>query len=531
MTANDLALNVMRRVNLADILLRAAARHPDHLVVVEGGRRLTYRDFDRWVNRLAAGLIACGYERGDALALMAENSAEFLATFFACARTGVVCVPINLAWGEVETRHVLNHARVRGVVADRDRLVQLALAAGPLAAALDVFAIGDGPKSGAVGGMIVRSFVDLEEGDGIAPVLCRVENEDAASYLYTSGTTSAPKGVINTHLASYITALGGAIDMVLSQHDRVAAMMPMFHTAQLYALCMPAFAAGATIYPLKGFNAAQLLDLVAEERVTVVFGLPMMYRELMTEQLERPRDVSSLRLGIYAMAAIGAEELGRLREVFGFGMALLFGQTELNPISAILKPEHHATHGGAMGIASINVQIAIKDEHGNDLGPGERGEIVYRSPQVLAGYLNDPEATAEACRDGWFHSGDAGYRDEHGVMWFTDRFKDIIKSGGENVSSQEVERAVYSADPAVAEVAVVGLPHSHWTEAVTAFVVIKPGGQFDEGRLMVDLRAGLSRFKCPKAVIVVEELPKTSTGKVRKHELRQQYSGHYDDKG
>lgn len=523
MDSDGLALNVMRRVNLADILLRAAARHPERAALVEPGRVLSYRALDQWVNRLAEGLLAAGFARGDALALMMGNSGEFLALFLACARTGVVCVPINLSWGPTETRHVLHHAKVKGAVVDAVLMGAFAEAAGPLLVDLAVYVFGDVPG--------VQSLAELERGDGTSPVLCEVGKDDAVSYLYTSGTTSAPKGVINTHLACYVAALGGVIDMALVPADRMAALMPMFHTAQLYALCMPAIAAGATIYPLRGFNAASLLDLIERERLSVIFGLPMMYRELLAEQTARPRDVSCLRLGVYAMAPIGSQELARLRQVFGFGMALLFGQTEMNPITAILKPDLHDSHGGAMGTPSVNVQIAIQDDEGRTLPPGERGEIVYRGPQVFAGYLHDPASTAAACRNGWFRSGDAGYFDEDGVLWFTDRFKDIIKSGGENVSSLEVETAIYTAAPGLGEVAVVGLPHPHWIEAITAFIALAPGTVFDEAALMAALRETLSTFKRPKALIVVEALPKTATGKVQKHLLRAQFAAHYAEDG
>ena len=184
-----------------------------------------------------------------------------------------------------------------------------------------------------------------------------------------------------------------------------------------------------------------------------------------------------------------------------------------------------------MGSAAANVQIAIMAENGRELPWGEQGEIAYRSPQVFAGYLDNPAATAESSRNGWFHSGDAGYFDKDGVLWFTDRFKDVIKSGGENVSSLEVERAIFEASASIAEVCVVGLPHAQWIEAITAFVVAKPGQEIDSGKLEQDLRERLSRFKTPKAIIVVESLPKTATGKVRKVELRQGFAGYYDQGG
>jgi acyl-CoA synthetase (AMP-forming)/AMP-acid ligase II len=208
---------------------------------------------------------------------------------------------------------------------------------------------------------------------------------------------------------------------------------------------------------------------------------------------------------------------------------LAFGQTELSPVTTFFRPEHQLSHSGAVGTQVANVQIAIMDADGNLLPRGEEGEIVYRSPQALNGYLKNPEATAEAFKYGWFHSGDAGVLAEDGMLWFSDRYKDVIKTGGENVASIEVEKAVYAADDRIAEAAVVGLPHERWTEAITAVVVPKPGQSLDEQEILAAVKSGpLAGFKAPKAVIVVDELPKTSTGKIQKNVVRKQFADFYD---
>jgi acyl-CoA synthetase (AMP-forming)/AMP-acid ligase II len=220
-------------------------------------------------------------------------------------------------------------------------------------------------------------------------------------------------------------------------------------------------------------------------------------------------------------------ELAKAIEIFGCGFALMFGQTEMSPLSALFRPEHQLNHTGAAGTPSINVQIAIMDEAGNFLPEGEAGEIVYRSPQVMTGYLHNPDATQEAFRHGWFHSGDVGRFDADGILWFEDRFKDVIKSGGENVASIEVESAVYASEPAILEAAIVGLPHERWGEAITAFIIPRAGQTIDEAELLAKVRERLSPFKCPKAVIVVEAFPKTATGKVQKVELRKIFAEYY----
>jgi acyl-CoA synthetase (AMP-forming)/AMP-acid ligase II len=352
-------------------------------------------------------------------------------------------------------------------------------------------------------------------------------DRDAISYLYTSGTTSAPKGVVSSHVSIYVESLGVAIDTRMTGADRVGAMLPFFHTAQLNAFCTPSIAVGATIYVQRGFDAPRLLGLVESEKLSVIFGLPVMYRTLLDLQLREPRDVSSLRLAVYAMATIARDELAKAIEAFGCDFSLMFGQTEMSPVSAFFRPEHQLSHTGAAGTPSINAQIAIMDEAGNLLPAGGSGEIVYRSPQALTGYLRNVEATEDAFRHGWFHSGDVGHFDADGILWFEDRFKDVIKTGGENVASLEVETALYAVEPGILEAAAVGLPHDRWGEAITAFVIPRPGTEIDEAETLIKLREQLSPFKCPKAVIVVQDFPKTATGKVQKVELRKRFAEYY----
>jgi acyl-CoA synthetase (AMP-forming)/AMP-acid ligase II len=520
--------NLIHRINVGDLLTRSAARAPNHPAIVDGDRRLSYRDFNDWVNRTANGLLALDYERGQALALMASNSAEFLVTYFACAKLGVVCVPINLFWRHGELAYVLEHARVRGIVVDAALIDQLTTGLTRPLPIDDFIVVGGGAKSMSIGGKRAIDFAALGHDQPATEPDQMVGDRDPVSYLYTSGTTSAPKGVVSSHVAIYVEALGVAIDTRMTHADRVAAMMPFFHTAQLNAFCTPSVAVGATIHVQRGFDAERLLNLIAGEGISVIFGIPVMYRTLLDLQTREPRDVASLRLAVYAMAPIGPQELKMAIETFACDFSLMFGQTEMSPVSAFFRPEHQLSHAGAAGTPSINVQIAIMDEAGTLLPTGETGEIVYRSPQVLSGYLENEEATAAAFRHGWFHSGDTGHFDVDGILWFEDRFKDVIKTGGENVASLEVETALYGAEPRILEAAVVGLPHARWGEAITAFVVPRPGETVIEAETLVRVREWLSPFKCPKAVIVVDAFPKTATGKVQKMELRKKYTDYYE---
>jgi long-chain acyl-CoA synthetase len=524
------AENLIQRVNVGDSLTRSAAARPAQLAVVDGDRRWTYAELNAWVNRVAHGLAARGYARGDALGLASGNSAEFLAVYYACAKLGVVCVPINLGWRPDEVAYVLEHSRARALVVETQLVAAMAEAVAAAPGVADVV-VTPGTGGGYERRPAERTWTTLDElaaDDDREPEVV-VEDRDPLSYLYTSGTTSFPKGVVGSHLAIYLESMSTALDNGWSASDRFAALMPMFHTAQLNAFCTPAVLVGATIHVLRGFDPRVFLDTIERERITQVFGLPMMYRAALESPGFVDRDMSSLRRAVYAMAPMPDALIRACLAGFGCDFALLFGPTEMSPVTTFFRPEHQLTHIGAVGTPVTGVQVAIMGPDGELLPTGEQGEIVYRGPSTMNGYLRNPEATAEAFAHGWFHSGDVGRFGDDGVLWFADRYKDVIKTGGENVASIEVEKAVYAADPRVAEAVVVGLPHPRWSEAITAVVVPKPGERIDEAELLAALKERLDGYKVPKAVLLVDELPKTSTGKIQKNVVRQAHAGFYDD--
>lgn len=522
--------NLVHRVNVGDTLTRTADRMPGRTALVDGDRRISYRELDDWTDRLARALVDRGYAPGDSLALASGNSAEFLAVYYACAKAGVVCVPLNLGWRPDEAGYVLDHAGVRGVVVE----AQLADWVGQALEGRDgvrdvVVAPGTGgPVPDALAGRPTTTLEAFAVADA-GPVEVLVEDRAPMTYLYTSGTTSAPKGVVGTHLAVVVESLTMALEARWTDEDRFLAMMPMFHTAQLNCFCTPAVVLGATLVVHRGFDPDRFLDTVEAESITQVFGLPMMYRALTERPDAGRRDLSSLRRACYAMAPMPEAQLRRAIDVLGCEFFLLFGQTEMSPTTTLFRPEHQLTHAGAVGTPTVSVRVALLGPDGERVAPGQEGEIVYRSPQALTGYLHDEDATEAAFAGGWFHSGDIGRFDDDGVLWFADRSKDVIKTGGENVASIEVERALYAADPRIAEVVAVGLPHERWTEAITAVVVAQPGADIDEAELLAAVRTHLDGYKVPKAVVVLPDLPRTSTGKVQKNVLRQRLADHYAD--
>lgn len=525
-----LELNLAQRVNIGDSLTRAAWRYPRKTAIVDGGRRFSYQEFLDLVNRFANGLLVLGYGRGTPLALMAGNSAEFLFTYYACAKIGAICVPINLGWKPHEVAYVLQHSKARGIVVESQLLPALSSSLADIAPQLQLIIVGgsDGEEGGQ-GEFSGPSFAQVTALGTEEEPEVYVEDRDAVSYLYTSGTTSAPKGVVSSHLAVYLESLGVAVEDKFVPDDVVGAMMPLFHTAQLNGQCTPAVIVGATMVLLRGFQSEMLLRAIEGEGLTMIFGLPFMFREMLEDPQVGVVDLSSLRLAIYAMAPMPDAILRRCLDVFKCDFTLGFGQTELNPVTTVFRPEHQLSHSGAVGTPQVNVLVGVVDDEGNLLPSGASGEIVYRSPQAMTEYLANPQATEEAFRGGWFHSGDVGYFDKDGILWFEDRFKDVIKSGGENVSSIEIEKAIFAVEPGVAEVVVVGLPHARWGEAITAFVVPKAGVTIDSADLKEKVGQILDGFKTPKAVVVLEGMPRTSTGKVQKNLVREGYRSYYGE--
>lgn len=293
-------------------------------------------------------------------------------------------------------------------------------------------------------------------------------------------------------------------------------MLTYFACAKAGLVC-----AGVSVL-MKAFEVREAARLIEQHRVNMFVFLPMMYGELLADEEARSRDFSSVRKALYAMAPMPEERLKAIHELLPNADVILgSGQTEFTPATCLIRPEHQWSKAGSWGTATPMTRIAIMDDDGNLLPRGEVGEIVYRGPQLMNGYLNQPEQTQESFKHGWFHSGDIAWMDEDGAVWFTDRKKDMIKTGGENVASIEVERCLME-HPAVAEAAVIGLPHPRWGEAVTAAVVLKPGASADEAVLMEHCRQMLGGFKVPKSILVQTEFPRTGTGKIQKHIIRKQ---------
>jgi fatty-acyl-CoA synthase len=498
----------IRQHSIGDLPRRTAARCPDKLAVCFGETRWTYREFDEICNRLASGLTERGLAAGDRVAILSRNSEVFAALRFALARLGGVLVPINFMLNAQEIAYVLRRSGATALAVSDEFLDT-----GRRACALDTRVTQT---------LRMSRMADLLSDDTRQP-LAQVASDGLAQIVYTSGTESLPKGAMLTHDAVLWQYVSCIVDAEIEPADVMLHALPMYHCAQLDVFLGPAIYQGATNVIAPAPAPDIVLPLIAQHRITSFFAPPTVWIGLLRSPLFDQLDHSSLRKGYYGASIMPVEVLLEIqRRVPELRLWNLYGQTEIAPLATVLGPDDQLRKPGSCGRPTLNVETRVVDDQMHDVKPGEVGEIVHRSPQLLSGYYDAPDKTAAAFEGGWFHSGDLATVDEEGYITVVDRKKDMIKTGGENVASREVEEAIYRL-PQVSEVAVIGLPDPKWIEAVSAVVVVKPGQLLDASALVAHCQSELAGFKVPKHVFFCEALPKNPSGKILKRELRQRY--------
>lgn len=517
--------SAIRRQTLADLLRRSAKRFPRKPAIACGATRWTFAEFDQVVDRLAAGLAGMGVAKGTPLAVLARNSHGFAALRFALARLGAVLVPINFMLKAEEVAYILRHSGA-ALMATDSGLAELARNAAALDTKVRQFLwLPSEDPSEPVAGM--TRFDDLVERGGTPPAV-ELQGGELAQIVYTSGTESSPKGAMLTHDAVIWQYASCAVDASITASDVMLHALPLYHCAQLDVFLGPMIYVGGSSIVTARPTPENLLPLIAQHRITSFFAPPTVWISLLRSPLFDRTDLSSLRKGYYGASIMPVEVLRELaRRLPDVGFWNLYGQTEIAPLATMLGPEDQLRKPGSCGRAVLNVETRVVDDAMRDVKPGEVGEIVHRSPHVMLGYFHDEERTRAAFEGGWFHSGDLATIDEEGFITVVDRKKDMIKTGGENVASREVEEMIYRL-PQVSEVAVVGVPHPRWVEAVVAVVVPKAGQQLSEAEVLAHCQQHLAGFKTPKAVVFTEALPKNPSGKLLKRELRLRHQSHFD---
>ena len=519
----QLEWNLVSRAVIGDVLRKRARDSGPLEAIVDytGGvrRSLTFRQLNAQVNRLVAGLRGLGLVKGDRLGLLCGNGIEFLSCQWACFKSGIVMVPLNYLQAADDIAWSLQHAGVRAVIVEAELWPGYAAADGQLSPeVIRITANGAPVHTGLSLDGLMRGQPEGEPED------IELHDRDPVQIMYTSGTTSKPKGVVTSNLALLFGALGNVVTFNLQRPFSQLCILPQFHCAAQSINLMTLLCAGRLI-SMRGFDAARIIDVMEQERVSSFVGLPMMWRAMLALPGIERRDFSSLQRCSYAMAPMDVATLQRMKDVFRCEFDLPSGQTEYTPCPTIhLGHIEAAVPGGnCWGEPTAMTDQAILDDEGRELPLGEIGEICWRGPAVMSCYFHNDDATREARKFGWHHSGDLGYIDACGQLQFVDRKKDIIKSGGENVASAKVEE-VLLGQGSVAIAAAIGVPHPRWSEAVVGVVQAKPGVTLDEEAMLDHCAKSLGGFQRPKRVIVLEQLPLTATGKVRKAELRKQFA-------
>jgi fatty-acyl-CoA synthase len=509
--------SVTRRQTLADLLRRSAARTPNKLAVVCGDISWTYAEFDRISRCVAAGLAERGVTKGSRVAILARNSHAFVAMRFALAQLGAVLVPINFMLKAEEVAYILRHAGATLLATDSG-LAPLSRAAKALDTAVrDLIWL---PAEGS--SEPERDMIGFDTLAACQTALSdpEITAADLAQIVYTSGTESSPKGAMLTHDAVIWQYVSCIVDAAIAADDLTLHALPLYHCAQLDVFFGPSIYIGATNVITAFPTPDNLLPLIERYRISSFFAPPTVWISLLRSPRFDTSDLSSLRKGYYGASIMPVEVLRELAQRLPrVRLWNLYGQTEIAPLATLLGPEDQLRKPGSCGRAVINVETRVVDAAMRDVAPGEVGEIVHRSPHLMIGYFHDDERTKAAFEGGWFHSGDLATIDDEGYISVVDRKKDMIKTGGENVASREVEEALYRM-PQVSEVAVVGVPHPRWVEAVVAVIVIKSGHSLTESEVLAHAESVLASFKTPKRIVFAEALPKNPSGKLLKRQLR-----------
>lgn len=509
-----------RRQTIGDTLRRSRLRHPNKLALKWKDTELTYRELDEKVNQLANYMVASGIQKGERIAILATNCLDFVVVHYAASHAGAIAVPINFMLNPEEVSYILRHSEPVGLFVTPK---QLATAEAALSDAN-------------LPSIRLKILIDTDEGQAdwqpLPSIIAdqptnepavEIDDQDVVNILYTSGTESRPKGVMLTHqnlVTEYVSCI---VDFHFDRDDMLIHALPLFHSAQLHAFLGPSIYLGSSGVIVEAPQPQLLMETLSREKVTQFFCPPTVWIAMIRHPDFRPEFLSALRKCYFGASATPMEvlkEAGKILPQVRFWNT--YGQTEVAPFATVLQPEEQFEKIGTVGRPCLNMETKVVDEEDQEVPSATLGEIVHRSPHVMAGYFHDQEKTDAAFKSEWFHTGDLGFFDEDGYLTVVDRKKDMIKTGGENVASLEVEEVLYQ-HPSVNEVSVIGVPHPEWIEAVTAIIVAKPNQTVDENDLREFCKQRLAGFKVPKFFVTTNELPRNPSGKILKRELREIY--------
>ena len=537
--------NVMRRMCVGDLLRRSVQKFAKKEALVYSYKgtittRLTFEEMNQKVNRFASALTELEIKKGDRVAIISHNCPQYAIYLYALAKTGAWITPLNFALRGKEITELINHAEPVAFIVEDELADDVTKLQHDMPSVKHYIMINLAGKK-----QLPERWLDFDQ-------LCsekysddepyfEVVGDDVLTLMYTSGTEAMPKGVMNTHANWHSSIMSGVIDLHLLAEDTIINSIPLYHVAGVNLL-IGSLSGGTRVIMHHEPSPAEILQLVQNEKVTFLVYPPTVFTNILKlpipniEEFMR-KSFSSVRIAILFGAPIAGASMRRLVEILpNVYWMNYYGQSELTPLGAVLQhpdvlrkfKESEERFGGAepIGPPHTMVEMKVVDENANEVPPGTVGEMVARSPSVMLGYYKEPKKTREIFKGGWLHTGDLAIMDEEHYFYFVDRKKDVVKSGGENVSTVEVESAILD-HPKVADATIVGLPHPRWIEAVTAFVVPKPGESITEEEIIQFCKQNLAGYKMPKKVVVLNEIPKNPSGKVLKKDIRNQFKDLY----
>lgn len=517
---------------LTELLKKAVSLYPKKRAVVCGSEAWTYSQFGERVNRLSQGLLSLGIEKGDRVAILHRNCHRYLEAYYGVMQIGAVLVPMNYRLSPREWLYIIEDSGAKALIAERQFHDALESVADSMSDWCRIIWAGHG-EIGPGGALWEGDYEELLTGArDSAPAPIEIDGDDIAQIYYTSGTTGRGKGVMLSHRNVYVHALGTIAEFKLDDCDVWIHAAPLFHLADGWATWSITWVGGVHML-VSEFRERAVLESIEREGVTITNLVPTMLNALVNYPQVARYDCSSLRLLLSGGAPIAQKTVERVMETFGCDYAQTYGMTETSPYLTVsllkqhlreLSEQEQMRFRASTGRPFVTIELRVVNEAGEDVKPDGReiGEIIVRGDSVTTGYWNLPQLTEEAFEDGWLRTGDMAVMDQEGYVTIVDRKKDMIITGGENVGSIEVENVLYS-HPAVLEAAVIGVPDEKWGEAVKANVVIRQGEQASEEEVIQFCKERMARFKAPKSVDFLDELPKTGSGKISKKALRERH--------
>jgi len=503
----------MTSIPYYDWIAHHAGRRPTTLAIhdLQTHRKFTYAELDARTNRLVSALAGMGIAKGDRVALLAPNCAEYFELQFACGRLGAIMLPLNWRLTVPELEYILGDSGPKLLIHDKEFAKQAA------ALSKNRLEIDHDRPDSAYEQALARA--------GKTPAPVPLGHDDIGMVMYTSGTTGHPKGAIITHGMVFWNCVNLGIPALITPETVQLVVLPLFHTGGLNCYANPVLHAGGTVLIMRTFDPGLALDCISDPAlgITHFFAVPAPYQFMMQHPKFQGTDLSRLRV-----AGVGGAPcaLSILETWTARGVPLVqgWGMTETSPAGTMLDAADAIRKLGSAGRCLMHTAIRIVDDEGGDVAPGGIGELLIKGPNITPGYWNNPEATKKSFTDGWLHTGDAARQDEEGFVYIVDRWKDMYISGGENVYPAEVENVLFQL-PQVADAAIIGVPNERWGEVGMAVIVRKEGQALAEGEVIQHCLGRLAKFKVPQSVAFVDALPRNATGKVLKRELRTQFVG------